>query len=349
MNRVPAASSWRSGRSPALPYPQSVWPLRLSQLDTRHELFNCLNCTFDLEKMEPLPHDSAQMLSKISGADFVPGARCERWERFIDEIMMGDREVARYLQKLLGYCLMGDPVEEKFFILFGATTRNGKSSLLDTISAVMGDYARAMSPETLAELRTHDGSRATPDIARMAGVRLATVNELPKDMKPNNAMVKSITGRDTITARNLYQNNFEYKPQFVLILNTNYLPDITDMTLFTSGRIVVIPFKRHFSENEQQKNLKHELRSPKALSGVLNWLLEGLKLYREEGLEPSSTIKAEIAQYQRESDTIAKFIEECIKTAPGKENYVFMSSVHEAYVLWCADNAYKPEPINRAL
>jgi len=325
---------------------QSVFPLYLSQLDKEVTLFNCLNFTLDLNQRKALKHDSAHLISKIAGAKFVSGAKCERWLQFVDEIMMGDRDAARYLQKLFGYCLTGEPVEEKLFILYGATTRNGKSTLLDTIAAVMGDYSRAVLPETLIESRFPDGSKPTPDWARMAGARLVTINEPSQDMQLNVPKVKAITGRDTITARFLHCEPFEFKPQFVPVINTNYLPAISDPTLFTSDRVVVIPFNRHFAEDERDKNLKNELRTQEAMSGVLNWMLDGLVLYKEERLEPPGAIKEEIKQYQYESDRIARFRDECIVSAPGKENFLYMTAVYDAYTHWCKKNGFSAELMN---
>ena len=336
-----------SKRKDMLSDAQSVYPLRLSELDTKHELFNCRNGTLNLKERKVLPHNSAHMLSKVAGADFVQGAECERFERFIDEIMSGDREAARYLQKLFGYCLTGSPAEEKLFILYGSTTRNGKSTLLNSIAEVLGDYSRSVLPESLAEPKFLDSSKPSPDLARLAGIRLAKVNELPSGLLLNGAKVKSFTGGDTVTARFLNRDFFDYEPQFVLIINTNYPPDISDPTLFTSGRIVIIPFNRHFEEHEQDKKLKDELQTPEAKSGILNWMLEGLKLYREEGLEPPKSIKAEIAKYQHNSDKLALYIDDCIQAASTKGAYALMSSVYESYRRWCGENGFRPESIRK--
>jgi len=322
---------------------QSVYPLYLSQLDKNAALYNCRNCTLNLSERAVLDHDPAHMLGKVAGADFVKGARCARWEQFIDEITMGDKDAARYLQKLFGYSLTGEPIEEKFFILYGATTRNGKSTLLDTVAAVMGDYARSMQPEALAEPRNQEGGKASPDWARMAGVRLCTVNEPPKGLLLNAARVKSVTGQDTITARFLHCDFFEYKPQFSIVVNTNHQPSISDPTVFTSGRIVVIPFNKHFAEEEQDKTLKAQLRTPQALSGVLNWMLEGLRLYRAEGLEPPQSIRAEILAYQHDSDKIGQFMEECAEEVSGA--CAQMSTAYNAYQDWCRANGFMGESI----
>jgi len=326
---------------------QSVYPLSLSDLDTTLEYFNCGNGTLDLKERKVLPHSAAHMLSKMAGADFVKGAKCERWERFIDEIMMGDKETARYLQKLFGYCLTGNPKEEKLFILYGASTRNGKSTLLDTISTVMGDYARAMLPESLAEPRSPDGDRASPGWAEMRGVRMCAISEPSQSLHFNASKVKSVVGRNFIKARFLYANPFQFLPQFSIVIDTNHLPTISDPSVFKSGRVVIIPFLRHFTEEERDPNLKEELLAPEARSGILSWLLEGLRLYNEEGLIPPETIKAEIDRYAYESDKVAQFIDDCIESTPGTGTYAMLSYVYKTYCSWCLENGFHAESMKR--
>ena len=330
----------QSKRETMLKDAQSVHPLYLSQLDTDIKLLNCGNGTLDLEKGKFLPHNSAHMLAKVAGADYVSGARCERWEKFIDEIMMSDQDMARFLQKLFGYALTGNCKEEKLFILYGPKARNGKSTTLDTIAKIMGDYAKSMLPETLAVQRNPDGGKASPEWAEMRGVRLCAVSEPSQGLHIDAAKLKSATGRNPIKARFLYANSFQYNPQFSIVIDTNHRPVISDNTLFASDRIVIIPFNRHFEEHERDPNLKSELLEPEARSGILSWMLEGLKLYRKEGLNPPQSIKDEIARYELESDKMAQFIEECIEVVQGQGTAVLISTVYAAYKSWCTINGY---------
>lgn len=122
-----------------------------------------------------------------------------------------------------------------------------------------------------------------------------------------------MTGNDTLNARFLHENSFDFKPQFKLYVNTNYLPAITDMTLFSSGRIVIIPFDRHFEEWEQEQNLKAEFSKPEAASAILNWLIEGYALLREEGLVQPKAVKAATMSYQHDSDKMELFVEEFLE------------------------------------
>ena len=154
-----------------------------------------------------------------------------------------------------GYALSGDTRFECLFILFGATTRNGKGTLMESVLSVMGDYGSTVRPETISMKQNVSSQNPTEDIARLAGIRFANISEPSKGLLLNAAQVKSMTGNDTLNARFLHENSFDFRPQFKIFMNTNYLPVITDITLFSSGRIMIIPFERHFEENEQDKTL----------------------------------------------------------------------------------------------
>ena len=147
---------------------RSIAPKSLSFFDRDRLLLNCYNGTYSLRDMKLRPHSASDYITKISRVKYVERANCKRWERFIHEIMCGDVETARFLQKALGYCLSGDTSLECFFILYGSSTRNGKSTLTETVAHILGDYARTIQPQTLAR-RSPDGASASPDIARLKG------------------------------------------------------------------------------------------------------------------------------------------------------------------------------------
>ena len=145
-----------------------------------------------------------------------------------------------------------------------------------------------------------------------------------------------MTGNDTLNARFLHENSFDFKPQFKLYINTNYLPLINDVTLFTSGRVVIIPFERHFEEAEQDKSLKALFAKPESQSAILNWLVEGYKLLQSEGLKQPSAVQKAIDEYRKDSDKIMQFVEEKLVAKPNEETRT--AAVYEAYRLWCEQN-----------
>ena len=291
------------------------------QLDEDDYLLNLQNGTLDLSENEPrfIEHSPDLLLSKICNAEYDPTATCKEWEKFLLEIMQGDRDKIQYLQKIAGLSLTGNTEQETCFILYGSTTRNGKSTFCETLIHLLGDYALTMKPETLAVKQNLDSRQASGDIARLAGCRFCNASEPPKRMLFDTALLKSLLGRDSITARHLHQREFSFIPKFKLVINTNYLPTIADDTVFSSGRINVISFDRHFEPHEQDKHLKDKLRSSRELSGILNWCIEGLQLYRQQGLEPPKTVQNATETYRTDSDKIGNFINECL-TKTGKNS-----------------------------
>lgn len=331
----------RYNRETVLKDAASVYPVKLTDFDHDPLLYNCLNGTLDLRTRQFHPHAPADMLTLISGAHYDPAARYTLWEKAVADAMEGDAGKIAYLQKAMGYGLTGDTSEECFFMLYGPTTRNGKGTIMETYMALQGGYGKAARPEAITQKDKVNSNAPTEDIARLAGARVVNISEPGKQMILSAALVKTLTGRDTINARFLNENSFEYVPQFKLFINTNHLPKVTDPTIFDSGRVKVIPFERHFTEAEQDKGLKRKLRKAANLSGLLNWCLDGLWDLRETGLEPPEAIKTATASYRRASDKIARFVEEMMEPDPMGE--IRTEEAYQQYQMWCARNGHCPE------
>jgi len=287
-----------------------------------------------------MPHKPEYLLSKISNVVYDPDAQSELFEKTMRETLEGDSEKIYYLLKWFGLSLTDDTSMEEMLILLGVTTRNGKSTLLETLSYMHGGaegYALSMPPETIAQRKNKDSRTASGDIARLDGCRMLITSEPPRRMLFDAALLKTLLGRDTITARRLYQSEFQFIPRFKLFMNSNYLPAIQDDTLFTSGRIKVIEFNRHFTPAEQDTTLKSRLRGKNNISGIFNYCLTGLKMYREEGLEPPKTVIQAVESYRMASDKIQNFLNECMEKT-GRNTGA--GTAYQAYKTWCADNGY---------
>lgn len=320
---------------------QGTHPISLSEFDNNPYIFNCKNGTLHLNTMAFTGHKPEDLLTKISAVEYDPNARCERFITFINEVTSGDADKARFLQKALGYGISGDTRYESLFILYGATTRNGKGTLCESVLRVLGAYGCTARPETISVKQNSNSQNPSEDIARLAGIRFANISEPGKGLVLNAAQVKSMTGNDTLNARFLHENSFDFKPQFKLYINTNYLPVINDMTLFSSGRVIIIPFERHFDECEQDKSLKSEFAKPENQSAILNWLLDGYKQLQKEGLSLPSSVVAATAAYQRDSDKIKQFAEDNLVADPRAEERTSM--VYASYKSWCFDNGHRAE------
>lgn len=319
----------------------SVVPTKLYEFDRNPYFLNCLNGTLNLRDMSFHEHSPADKLTKICGAEYHPEARCERWDQFIIEVTCGDTELAAFIQKALGYALTGDTRYECFFILYGATSRNGKSTLCEVLMQLTGEYGRTASPETIAQRKYSDSRSPTEDIARLAGARFVNMSEPDKQLSLSASLVKTLTGNDTVSARFLGENSFEFKPQFKIFINTNHLPYVSDSTLFSSDRVKIIPFARHFEAWERDSGLKGKLTAPESLSGILNWCIAGLQALRLEGFKMPDAVKTATQQYMENSDKIGQFVDSELECIPAAE--VETKAVHTIYQDWCFKNGYRPE------
>ena len=329
----------RHNRDGILMDARSIAPMSLSDFDRNGFLLNCQNGTLNLKTFELQPHNASDFITKMARVQYDHKARCERWEQFIDEVMCGDTDTAVYLQKAFGYALTGSTEFECFFILYGSKTRNGKTTLTETISHILADYAATAQPQTFSR-RSSDGAAPSPDIARLKGARLVNMPEPEKGMELNTALIKQLTGGDTYTGRFLNENPFEFTMEGKIFINTNHLPTVSDPTVFASGRAKVIPFERHFTEVEQDKGLKQFFRSMENKSGILNWLVEGYRLILEVGFDPPQRVIQAIEKYRLNADVFGIFLTE--NTVEREKSRVETPELYRHYVAWTKENGYKP-------
>ena len=332
----------RKNRRTMIEDAKSVYPVSHGLFDHNTDLFNCKNGTLNLTTGEFRPHDPADFLTMMSGVTYDPNASCPRWEQFISEVMCGDADLALYLQKALGYALTGDTSLECLFILYGATSRNGKGTTMETFLQIVGDYGKTSNPEMLStKFGNTNASGPSEEIARLAGIRFVNISEPEKKITFNAALVKRMTGNDTLNARFLHENSFDFKPNFKIFINTNYKPSVSDMTLFYSCRLKLIPFKRHFEEHEQDKGLKAFFSEDNNLSAIFNWCYEGYKRFKAEGLEDPSAVTAATKEYEAESDRIGQFVDAWLEEGEAYE--VRTSAVYKLYGEWCDKYGYRKE------
>lgn len=317
---------------------RSKYPVKAEQFDQHKELFNCKNGTYNLETGTLQKHSPDDYISKISNVYYNPAAIDTEIKKTMNTILQGNKENIEYIQKIFGMALSGITNEEKLFLLYGATTRNGKSTIVETYLYMVRDYGITMQPETLA-LSKKDSRTANGDIARLKGARFVNAPEPPQNMRFDAALIKQLTGNDMITARKIYQEEMSFMPEFITLINTNHLPIITDETLFTSGRIVVIPFRKHFEEHEQDKGLKRRLKRKQNISGFFNWCVAGYQKYLKDGLETTESMDQEIESYRMNSDKIAAFISEVL--TEDFTQAVTIKELYPEYEKWCTKNNFQ--------
>lgn len=318
----------------------SVNPIPISQFDADPYLINCLNGTYDLHNMTFKEHDWHDYLTMQTNFNFtLQDTHCERWERFVQEVTSNDEDKAEYLQKALGYSMLGIANEECMFILHGKTTRNGKSTMLSAIHHLLGDYASVSPVSIICKAdRTKNAEAANPMLASLKGKRFVTMAESNQYGKLDEEMIKQLTGGEEIKARNLYEAATTFLPQFTLWLSCNDLPAVSDKSLFASDRVRVIEFNRHFSEEEQDKTLKAEFQTEEAMQGIFAWLVHGYYKYKQDGLKMSPIMRRVVKQYEKDNDLVLQFLEE--KCEVKEDTFTRAKSLYDAYKIWCKSNGY---------
>ena len=318
----------------------SVMPIAAEQFDANPYLINCLNGTFDLKNMEFREHDWRDFLTMQTNFKYtLQDAKCDRWERFIAEVTCNDPDKTEYLQKALGYSMLGMANEECMFILHGKTTRNGKSTMLSAIHHLLGDYASVSPVSIICKTdRAKNAEAANPMLASLKGKRFVTMAESNQYGKLDEETIKQLTGGEEIKARNLYETASTFLPQFTLWLSCNDLPSVNDKSLFASDRVRVIEFNRHFKESEQDKNLKSEFQTQEAMQGIFAWLVAGYFKYKRFGLRMSDDMRRVVRQYEKDNDLVLQFLEEKCESAEGCITRA--KSLYDSYKIWCKSNGY---------
>lgn len=305
-------------------------PVLPAQMDKYRMALNTPSGIINLKNGEVRAHNPEYYFTKITSVDCSQTAECPRWLAFLDDIFAGDKELIRYIQKAVGYSLTGSTAEQCAFFLYG-TGRNGKSTFIDVIRDVFGDYAANIQPETIM-VRNSQSSAINSDIARLKGARLVTSVEPNEGVRLNEGLLKQLTGDDTVTARKLYSEEFEFKPEFKLWMATNHKPIIRGTDTGIWRRIHMIPFNVQIPEDKIDKNLTHKLKAE--MAAIFKWCIDGCILWQREGLKMPSAVLQSVREYKREMDVISAFIEDrCVL-----EGSVQASTLYAAYTSWAGDN-----------
>jgi putative DNA primase/helicase len=319
--------------------------IREEQLDRDQWLFNCQNGTVDLSSGRLLKHKKTDYITKLSPVEFQRRATAPRWLAFLDDIFAGDEALIGFIKRAIGYTLTGDIREHALFFCYGQG-RNGKSTFMETIRELMSDYSVQADFSTFQSTR-NDGPRH--DLARMRGARMVSAIEARGDRSFDETVVKQMTGGDTVTARNLYESSFEFKPQFKLWLAANHLPLVREQTEAFWSRILMIPFTVVIPAHKRKKNLSRRLIQE--LPGILNWALEGCEEWKKNGLMAPDTVRKAISDYKEEYDVLSEYFKERCKL--DRDEWTPRSQLYQSFADWWQEtrgrNPFSHTVFNRML
>ena len=326
------------------------------ELDRDPLLLNVANgsLTFGLDRdgdsriarVELREHRREDLLSKVMDAEFDPAAPSPRWGAFLTTVVP-DEAVRRFLQVWCGYCLTGLVTEQKLVFLYGSGA-NGKSTFVDLLARMLQGYAASLRFESLAGDQSRRGDAATPDLARLPGVRFLRAAEPEQGIRLKEAEVKAITGGEPMLVRHLHGKFFELRPCFKLILSGNHKPDIRGLDEGIWRRILLIPFTVTVPPEHRDPDLPDKLWAER--SGILNWMLDGLRVYLEEGLVVPQAVQDATTVYRDEQDPVGEFVRGC--TQPDPEGSVRAGELYRVYAAYCAEagtRAWTQTAFGRAL
>lgn len=322
---------------------KDVLPISASMFDNNPYLINCKNGTYDLKTNTFRTARWDDYLTMQTNFEYysmlTKPKKCKRWEQFIEDVMQGDKVKMDYLKRALGYSILGGADEECMFICYGKTTRNGKSTMLNAIQHLLGDYA-SVSPVSIIckSDRSKNAEAPSPTLAGLKGKRFVTMAESNQYGRLDEETIKQLTGGEEISARALYENSITYLPQFTMWLSCNDLPSVQDKSIFASDRLRVIEFNKHFSAAERDTTLKSFFREEESMRGIFTWLVEGYNDYVKKGLEMPKEIKQVVNKYEKDNDYVLQFLEE--KCERDEESFITKRDLYANYKLWCKFNGY---------
>ena len=325
---------------------KNMLTINLTDFDKDPFLLNCTNGVYNLKTGELTPHSPDYYMTKITNTYPAHSLTpiCKRWYSFIDDIMSHDPEKVKFLQRALGYSILGVNREECMFLMYGKLTRNGKGTLIGAISkALSAKYCDNIDTGLICvdkKGRSNDFNSPQPALRKVVGTRIVTMSETDRDVMLSSASMKAITGRDELTTRGLHESSITFVPQFTMWLATNHLPIVNDDTVFKSDRIWVIEFNEYFGD--KREDLKSIFQDPANQPTILRWLVDGCKDYLENGLNPPECVRNATNHYREMYDRIGNFIKECCVVDSNEK--ILRGSLNSAYERWCrkSENRYTP-------
>ncbi|WP_157784049.1 phage/plasmid primase, P4 family [Bradyrhizobium yuanmingense] len=315
----------------------------IGQLDADRMKINVNNGTLIVRKRDDgdyiqfAPHNPADMITKVSPVDYDPTATAPEFDKFLARVQPKP-EMRLFLQQWFGLSLTGDTSAHKLAFLYGKG-RNGKSVLVNAVSHVAGDYAQSVPIESFLDAgKPRNGGQATPDLAKLPGVRLLRTSEPEKNARLAEALIKLVTGGEPMDARHLQGDMFTFVPEFKLTIQGNYKPVLSGTDEGIKSRLLLVPFNVTIPKEERDTKLADKLKAE--ASGILNWMLDGLRSWLDNGLTEPEEVTTATAKYFATSDVLGRFLENCTVREPGHR--VQSSVLHQLYEAWCKSSGETP-------
>ncbi|MBD9525221.1 phage/plasmid primase, P4 family [Paracoccus sp. PAR01] len=281
--------------------------------------------------VELVPHDRAQLLTKVMPVAYDPDAKCPRFDEFLSQIQP-NIEMRRFLQRWFGLSMSGLDIQKLAFFHGGGA--NGKSVLVDLMARMMGDYSATAKIESLTGKNKKSGSDSQPDLIPLIGARLVRTSEPEEGERLQEGLVKALTGGEPMMVRALYTDMITFQPIFKLTISGNHLPDIRGGDDGIWRRLMLVTFPVQIAEKKRipKKELDDLLWQER--SGILNWLVQGLLDYLEGGLREPEEVMAATEGYRKDSDPIGTFLGDATVVSGYERDFMTARELIEAFNFW---------------
>lgn len=289
------------------------------------------NGVLDLRNRIFSPHDKSKYLTKKMQVNYVEEAKAPRYEQFLNDIFLGDKTLIDYVHRIIGLAMLGR-VQENIFPIFYGEGKNGKSQFVDLMGHMFSDY----SDNALGEkLMGHSNQSNDYFMADLKSKRIVFASETDKNSYLDVSLVKHATGGELVKARPIYGKPFTFRPQYVIILSTNNKPKIRDNSLGMWRRVKLIPFNYTVPEEKKIVEIGTLLYKEES-SGILNYWINGLKDYQDNGMQEPKIISDETDKYKQEQNMILNFSNE--KLSVDAKGTITVKMLYDTFKEWCNEN-----------
>ena len=275
-------------------------------------------------------------MTKATACSAAPsGTPHPQWSAFLDRITAGDTELQAFLQRYIGYCCTGLTTEHAFVFAYG-TGANGKSTFINTIVRILGDYVAVADMGTFI---ASNSERHPTDIAKLRGARLVVAQETQKGRRWDEVKIKALTGGDRLTARFMRQDFFDFTPTFKLFIAGNHKPRLGSVDEAMRRRLLLAPFTVRIPPGERDPDLAEKLWGERA--AILRWCLDGCLMWQRDGLAPPACVRDATDEYFRSQDTVGEWLEDCTEDG-GEFAFTRMAALFSSWKTWCEERNFKP-------